>query len=88
MRKSLIVLAVLATVGALQGCATTQAQPAQPMAMGGGANLHVPAARMAECERQGGCGLVSVAEVQGALEEAYAMGLAAAQQTCRRDRAL
>jgi hypothetical protein len=84
MRKHSISLAVLALL-ALTGCAATApAHPTAAMGGGGGTTLHVPAAREAECKQQGGCGLVSALEIERALTEAFNMGAAAGQQTCRR----
>jgi uncharacterized protein YceK len=81
MGKSLIVL--MAAV-AMAGCASVQT-PA-PDAAGGGRTLHVPPAREAQCMQQGGCGLVTAHEIQQALQQAFDMGAAAGQQSCRRGR--
>jgi uncharacterized protein YceK len=80
MHRSLIVLAIAALAG---GCASVPSPAAAPA--GGGQTITVAAERVAQCRAQGGCLLVSQAELMQGMAEAYQAGASETAGTCRRN---
>jgi hypothetical protein len=82
MKHSLAIL-VLAAAALAAGCATS----AQPTGGHLGQTLHVPLQRLAECNSQGGCALITRNEFERGMAQAYKHGAeeAAAGASCRRE---
>lgn len=45
--------------------------------------IEIPAEKVAECQAQGGCGLISRAQLEALLEKAFQAGKQEDKETCR-----